>query len=304
MKQFSFYVLTLTSLLFLLTACGGTGKSFWIDNPTSSPITVTIDNDSYEIPANSGVSVDIASGKHTLSYNGQTINMVVKPNDQECVINPTLSNYVFFNNLYVVEGREEKAQSEYDNKIESYTYPLALANNDTIMVPFKLIENTLFIERYNYYWHFGVTEDYKDITEDMSKTNQSTLNRAKIFRENDFYKYIGKENLPEGFVIKPSTMKLSDLPAYEFIPSEVIDLCPAIKDDLISLKAKFESLETMTDAKEFEALTSYKLSNELGEVWNKALEVKPEDNSECDTAIRLLTKHKPSFGEMNAYIVK
>lgn len=305
MKHCFYFII---SLAVLLTSCDYNNtvrpKTFWMDNPTSSSITVVIDETNYELPANSGVNVELNFGKHSMTYNGETINFVVKPNDQNCVINPTLSNYIFFNEIYVVEGKEDKAAAEYEKTKDAYLYPLVLENNDTISVPFKVIQNTLFIEQYQYYWHFGVTEPYTDVRLDMGGTSSATINRSKLFRESDFIDYVGKEKLPEGFVIKPSTMKLGELPVYELVPSAVIAGCPFIKDDLEKIKAKFDSLQIMTDGARFRTLTSYELYNNMGDVWHKSLKVKDEGADDCGKSIKFLLDRKPSFGQMNAYIVK
>lgn len=309
--KISFYFFALLTLFF--TSCSDTSeggsKTFWLDNPTSSPITVSIDENSYEVPANSGIDLKIGFGKHTLSYGDETINIMVKPNDQECIINPTLSNYVFHNEAYLVEGKEDDFTRDTERSARYFEYPLILDSNDTIKVPFKVIENTLFIEKHAYSWYFGLTEPYRNIVvHDISKIQQASVNKSKIFREKDFLEYI--ENLPEGFTLKSPKTKLSDLPAYEFIPSEAIEACPTLKDDLMKLRTKFESLETITDADRFRTLSLFELQEDLRQIYMKQSEEKfknkgiPQIDPVCYNIIEKLSRAELPFGSMNAYIVE
>lgn len=280
-------------------------KVFWMDNPTSSPIMVVIDDMNYELPANSGANIEINFGKHTLTYNGETVRFVVKPNDQNCVINPTLSNYIFYNEMYVVEGREDKVAAEYEKIKKAYLFPFVLETNDTISVPFKVIQNTLFIEQYEYFWHFGVTQPYTNVRLNMDNTSAATVNRSKVFREDDFLKYIGIENLPKGFVIKPAAMKLSDLKPYEYISDDVIAGCINEKEALEKIKIKFDSLQIITEPVRFRELYLYELNRDLSDVNGRVREgASDDDRLNCIHSFIAMMDRKPSFGMMNAYVVK
>lgn len=309
MKNSFFYL----AIIIFLVSCDTTpkvsSKSFIIDNPTSATITVKIDEQDYKIPSNSSVTTTLDFGKHSMTYNGEKVNFFVKPNDQNCIINPTLSNYYLYHEIYLVKGAENVTEDKL-KYTDDYLYPYVKPNGDTINVPFLLISNTLFIEQYQYYWHFDMDHPFVDINSKVDEKEKKlmeeyikTLFKSKIFREHDFLEYVKDKgiDLPEGF-IKSEKYKLSNLPAYEFIPKDIIDSCPLFKNELMNIKSSFDSLQIMTDKARAYKLISYELNNRLNDV---RIGVIRQNKQSCDfNKIDILTKRKPSFGEMNAYIVK
>jgi len=91
-----------------------------IDNPTNKALIVTIDNQQYEVPANTFLKVDLEMGHHKIDckdYNIAGEDLYLHPTEYS-VINPTKSTYVIYNIIYTkkdlksqfkayaVEGRE------------------------------------------------------------------------------------------------------------------------------------------------------------------------------------------------------
>ncbi|WP_165022165.1 hypothetical protein [Dysgonomonas sp. ZJ279] len=297
--------------ILFLTACDQpvpeASKVFWVDNPTNAAIDITIDDQLYTIPANSGINADLLAGQHQLTYNNQSIRFFVKPNEQACVINPTLNNYIFYTEIYREIGKAEEANAEYEKLKTAYLHEFVLQTGDTILVPFR-VTNDLFIEQYEYYWHLNVVESYKEhVTIRTDKNyNLTTAPQSKLFRENDFFEYIGRENLPEGFVFTPSNQKLSDLSPYVFISDNTVCDCQPVNGAIEAYRARFDSL-LMTDAANYRmAFDDFRrvdflsnLEKECSPRYNKTIE-----NNNFDSLMVAIGKRKEELGMKNAIIIK
>lgn len=301
--------------MLLFTACNTSdslpSKQFWMDNPTEKAIQVKIDSTVYDLPPNSGMTVDLSAGQHSLAYNGESLKFFVKPNDQGSVINPTLSNYIFFNEIYVVEGREDKAEAEYEKIKNAYFHPFVLETGDTISVPFKVIENQLFIEQYEYYWHFGITEPYKNVRLNMGNTSLATVNRSKLFRENDFFQYIGTENLPKGFKLPQNQYNLKDQKEFVLIPDTLNMDCEVAQKYLDRYRDQYKNLLKSDAANYHAAYDSVKsgyyhlfpteIERECSPRYNKE---KSSSDDNFDIVNVTIGKNLEKFLEKNAIIIK
>lgn len=308
--RFIYFIAT----LLLLTACHQSSKvpskQFWMDNPTDKTIQVKIDSVVYDLPASSGQTVELIAGKHLLTYNGESVKFFVKPNDQGCVINPTLGNYIFFHEIYIVEGKEKEGNAEYEKMRAIYMHPFEIQPGDTIDVPFQVISDQLFIEQYEYFWHLGITESYKNnarTSADLSRA--STAPQSKLFRENDFYNYVGRENLPEGFALKQSDLKLSDLKPFVFVADTITVDCEPAQKYLDLYRSRFKELLN-SDAEHYKAkydtLRYYtkfptEVEKECSSRYNKD---RISSDNDIDKASVRIGKNLEKLGEKNAFIIK
>ncbi|GBU07561.1 hypothetical protein AwDysgo_08920 [Bacteroidales bacterium] len=304
MKHFIYF-----SLLLVLSSCDFSNEkprstTFWIDNPLETPITISIDGKKHEIAANSQLLLELKSGRHSLDYNNEQINFVVKPNDQQVIMNPTLSNYVFYNEIYSEIGKN--AEEEVERAYKAYLYDYYLPSGDTVKVPFKLVSD-FFIGRYNYYWHLNPTEPFPNTAKiNKGGSNLSTAPQSKIFREHDFYSYIGEELAAE-FRFPKNETKLSDLKPFEFMPDSLhFDCAPAEK--VLQLKrAQFDSLQT-ADHSEMRALYN-RFSNQK-DMSNVRNECSPSDNKSLDPNSnygdleKVMSNRVSELSENSAFIVK
>ncbi|WP_010251025.1 hypothetical protein [Myroides injenensis] len=211
-------LLSLLLVTFLFVGCNSSSNNYWIDNPTDKPITVYIDNISYDIPANTKKEVSIEYGKHQLKYNGQelTFHNGGRVNSTQAIINPTQSNYVFYKQIFM-DPNDERATEEFANwAIKTQSDSLRLKINDsitTIFVPFQ-VSNKLFIDKHDFNWTYNVDEPMPEgIT--LSSPIVTSRNRQlkndpnykagkfqeaiyKIYREQDFKDYLkqfGDDNI-------------------------------------------------------------------------------------------------------------
>ncbi len=214
MKKSILGVLLLVSVLFI--ACGkatsSTGNDYWIDNPTDQEIIVKIDEQEFVIPAESNAIATLSWGKHTMSYNGENINFFCKPagyNEGEArtFLNPTQSNYVIYNQLFIVPD-DSRATDDFINWFMH-------SNSDSIVIsekgvkskeflPFS-VDNSLFITKSNVSWDYFLDEELpedlifrsplvfrknKKLLKDANyQAGQFQDSKKKIFREKDFWSH-------------------------------------------------------------------------------------------------------------------
>lgn len=292
--------------ILLFTACSQSGslpsKTFWMDNPTDNAISVKIDNEKYDLPANSGLNVKLSAGPHLMVYKGDSLHFLVKPNDQNTVINPTLSNYIFHHSIFIVEGKEDRAEAEMKANQEAYYSPFVLETGEIISVPFKVIENHLFIDQYEYYWHFGVTEPYEDISLNLGNNNIATINRSKLFREKDFLEYIGTEDLIEGFKLPQNHYTFKDQKAFVLIPDSLKMNCEAAQVYLDKYRAKYQDL-LHADASSYKAaLDSVKFGYYKIFPIDIQKECNEKSNNNLDKVNVIIGKNLEKFSMKNAVI--
>lgn len=230
-------------LLIFVTSCqrGGSPKSFLVDNPTDEAIAVMFDNEVYEIPAQGGIYVDLPNGQHTMEYNGDRVKFMVISCDQDMVINPTLSNYVLSYQVYydVNKGFDDEGITEIT---ESYLFPFVTSSGDTINVPFKVI-NPLFIERYEYYWNFGLTDAHRAVQKirvDKSFKNTNLI-QSNLYREKDFRI---REEIPADFDLPKTYTSYNDFGVVnsDSLFGGLVSDCEGLNKVIAVRKAKFDSL--------------------------------------------------------------
>ena len=209
-------------LAFGLTLVGCSEPSSidrWIDNPTANEIKVTIDGKELTIPAKSGVNYTFEYGKHTLSYNNDDFNFVVKPAQfgESGFINPTQSNYYLYTVIY---STSEISDEEYEkilkqNREINKILAIIDGKEQEIEMPAKLI-NDILIERSDYHWNYSYDQAFpEEITQDLRlKKNQSYQEIfRKLYRESDFIELI-KEDEQEDISFPYQPKKFSEISQY------------------------------------------------------------------------------------------
>ena len=84
--------------LLLFTACGN-NVDVAVDNPTSTPIMVTIDTLTFEVPAEEVVWVEMGKGSHTVKLEGQD-DVAFDFSQSAYMLNPTMSEYLVVKEFY------------------------------------------------------------------------------------------------------------------------------------------------------------------------------------------------------------
>lgn len=196
MKRFKYSMLLVCSLSLVGCFESSTHEdtiSRQIDNPTDKEIKVSIDGNELVIPAKSSVNHTFEYGKHQLTYNGQSLNFIVKPTKSynDGFINPTQSNYYMYQAYYSTKGQTRK--NEMIKNVKTFQVTINGEPWD-IELPVKII-NDVFIERY--YGKYGVAWSYginDKLPEQISfeKSTTSAPIRYKLFREADFIEYLAK----------------------------------------------------------------------------------------------------------------
>lgn len=280
-----FFSLLLISLLSIFTSCTSSSVEHWIDNPTDKEITINIDGADVTIPAKSGINHLFEYGKHTLSYNGSSVNFMVKPSKMKCFINPTQSNYIFYKNMYINEDDERATESYMDwleKQISSETQIILNDSLQTLSLPFQVV-NDLFIEKTNYNWDYYLDEDIpasvvlKNAV--VTRRNRSLANdpnyqagkfqtvKSKIFREADFFGYLKESGIEDKITFPQNAVKLSELPKVEMPEIDVNKIaCPKGRESVeLALEHwnKWLTLSGGDFAKEYD--------DYIGVIWQKIL---------------------------------
>lgn len=301
----------LTSLCLLFASCSesvseSTSKTFWIDNPLDKEIKIKIDDKEIKIPAQSGVEQSIEYGSHELSYDGQKAKFMAKPSAFQVIMNPTLSNYVMYAEVYYYED-SQKAIDQGNVLLDEYSQDYKLANDSVRRIPIR-VYSSLFFDASKEQWDYDITTPIPDQIETQVVKDTKLLAglKKKLFREKDFFAYIGAEiNLS-----RPETTKLDDLKLEPVISEELLTSdCPEAQKGLDSLKASIIKLETSTSNHEF--MEAYKpFENMYNEETGVARFVnKVNINKDCPTRSFVDTRREinnrlTDFNNISAWIVK
>jgi hypothetical protein len=212
MKKIKYTLLLICSLM-LVGCFEKTSIEHWIDNPTTSDIKVVIDGNELAIPANSGVNYKFEFGQHNLSYNNDTVNFTVDSSQSFAIINPTLSNYVIYRIEYkkdsVLGGVSDIISIAAGKKDEDDYKTSIIINGELVEIeaPFKAI-NDLFINKEQYKWDYFLDDPVPDSVK-LRKFKSKSI-KMKIFRENDFFKFLKKIGVKDEMRFPANSKKLSD----------------------------------------------------------------------------------------------
>lgn len=231
MKKHLFQILTVSLILSSLFSCSKPSRgTYLIDNPTNENITVSVDDAEYVVPANSGLDVEIEYGRHILKYNGQSITIFVKNSaDKRVIVNPTLSNYVIYSQLYVTDdASEEEFNSFYESfiKINGDSIDLKIGDDTTrLFAPIK-VYNDLFIEATENGWDYAINEELPDAASIFTDTGKHfQTSKKKIFREKDFWDFFNDGKFKDSsFEIIIDKIAYKDIPRFDPVPSNLKDV--------------------------------------------------------------------------------
>ena len=327
MRSINIYLsLFLISLLFSFNSC--TTKSsaeHWIDNPTDKEIVINIDGTDITIPAQSGINYNFEFGKHTLTYNGSSVNFMAKPPMMACIINPTQSNYIFYKNMYVNEA-DERATESYmawlKKQISSETTIILNDSLQTMPLPFQIV-NDLFIEEINYNWDYYLEETIPAnvVLRDalVTKRNRSLADdpnyqagkfqtvKSKIFRETEFLDYLKESGVEDNIQFPKNIVRYEELPKVKMATINLDSIaCPPGKEAVELALEHWDRLLTLkgTDfAKEYEIV-----SNLRHNVLTQSLEIRCEKEYDGDysakAAMTKVMKVTSSLSYLNFFIVE
>lgn len=244
----------------------------WIDNPTANEIKVSIDGKELIIPAKSGINYTFDYGKHSLSYNNQTINFMAKPAivSNSGFINPTQSNYILLTTYYT------NNQQVYEKMIASKlkNVPIIINGEQTeIELPINVV-NDVFIERNKTPWDYSIDEALPDSVT-VKGENQYQSQRRKLYREDEFLKTLDiPENEKVSFPYQPKNF--ADLPKV---------VMPTISLDSITCKKGREFVDTQVkDWNKFFNSTGKELANVYNQLTSsETFQTKHAILSECST---------------------
>lgn len=219
----------MAALLLVNSSCGDMFKETWeylADNPLDKEITLQIDGKEYAIPAKTTKSIKLEQGKHTLTYNGASVNFVTKVNSNETVtlLNPTLSNYLLNAQFYVKEGAKNDDVSRlYKESCREYQ-----SEEGTVELPVKVL-NSLFIEKSQNEWMFGLDEDAREQIRSGKINPGSKHVFYKLYREVDYRSEMAEE-LPKGVVFPSNPNTLANQPVYAFPIKKLTSDCDAANE--------------------------------------------------------------------------
>lgn len=164
--------------LLLLVGCSGP-VDFEIDNPTDTPVTLTIDAQPHVIPAHTTVPVSLEPGQHRLqSEKIGTVRMVVYADGIGGLINPTLGEYVIVTEQYVT------------NKTNSGGLASKVELNDVVIDGPYVKATGLFIPRS---WDVGLLGELPTTVVSNSPDTSSDY-RTKLFNVPGFFEYLDAED--------------------------------------------------------------------------------------------------------------
>lgn len=234
---------------FSLVACGPNVPSqlFTLDNPTIDDIVVLIDDDRYELKGSSSAQVTLPAGRHALTYGGETIHFIVNPKDQPAVINPTLTPYVLYSQIY----QDDSGRGNWEELAENQALTKYEIDGEEVYLPWEYTKGELFFNRYDYNWHFGVTDELPETYyTDGSYDYIDTMARVKVYRLTDFYEMLHEEDideLPEELMPVATYQKLSDIPKDLLTPAIGKPLCENVLTDLQIKKDEYRAMIQNSD---------------------------------------------------------
>ena len=210
-----------------LAACSSK-VDFEIDNPTASPLAISIDGKDLPVAPNASRPVSLAPGEHTLhTQRLGDVRFIVYVDSRGGLINPTLSEYVTAREIYVTGEDKLKNFGASGLGIE--------VGGVEFKGPFDKFHG-LFIDKT---WNFGVREPFPQEQIVAHVDSSGGKISTKIFTAPDFITYVEegmgepgayKREQPAGYVapvytLEPAPASLPALdPAFEAHAGPLRDL--------------------------------------------------------------------------------
>lgn len=143
-----------------------------------------------------------------------------------------------------------KAQDQWSQFGKEYLYNNESEDGTIVQVPFK-VTNDFFIDRYQYYWHYDVNTPYPSVTTiDKKHDFYVAIEKAKIFRLNDFPAYQKELEivLPDNLVLKGTGVRsLNELKPFEIVDRNVTYPYEKTNEMLEAVAQRFDSLGMISD---------------------------------------------------------
>jgi hypothetical protein len=195
------------ALVALLAGCSDRSASYSIDNPTDTPLSLTIDGKTYEVGPHAGKSLSLSAGEHTMKGDViGDIKFISYYRGRGGIINPTLSDYVIYRQSFEKENTHSPG---YMGKLDQ-----VVLDGVTFEGTMKKADE-LFIDKD---WTYDVDEELPNsVTEHDNGSNNTVHN--KVFRAKDFIAFFEKNadaagyfesNRPKDYV--PAPRKVTILP--------------------------------------------------------------------------------------------
>lgn len=214
------YTLLVTCSLSLVGCFESSSLDRWIDNPTANEIKLTIDGNELTIPAQSGIQYNFDYGKHTLTYNDDSLNFIVKPAKfgMASFINPTQSNYFIYT---VVYSTSNISQEEYDKLSQRAIKKLPIiVNGEEAEIELPTVEiNDVFIDRMDTKWDYSFDEPFpEELFEELNLPKGSYYydDKRKLFREVDFLDYLKNDGVEEAISFSYQPKKFNETTKHVF----------------------------------------------------------------------------------------
>lgn len=154
-----------------------------IDNPTNKALVVTIEDQQYEVPANTFLKVDLEIGHHKIDckdYNIAGEDLYLDPTEYG-VINPTKSKYVIYNIIYTKKDLKSQFKAYAVEGREIYSLLGKPEVTTDLFIPDRTMGK-------------GNIDDEQPDFENYNRINQDYSYLTKIFRLNDFFKFYDNNN--------------------------------------------------------------------------------------------------------------
>lgn len=272
MKIFNhpFKIILLSFLTISLAGCfESTSHDFWIDNPTNAEIHVTIDESTYQIPAESGTFANLTWGKHALTYNGENIHFFVQNSSaNKSFINPTQSTYVINHMIYIDDTDARATDSYLEWLSNTYNHKVLFEIDgvkEEIEVPFS-VHNDLFMEYSKASWDYFLNEELPEEVELYSpvvtRQNRQLLNdpnykagafqttKKKLFRAQDYIKEYLQEFSDSDIKIILDKRAYQDYVPYKIALTKVDSVQgEKFKSHLVNLQNDINAWFQLTDPK-------------------------------------------------------
>lgn len=154
-----------------------------IDNPTAQDLSLSIDGQAYEVPANSHIKVDLALGQHKIdckAYHIKNEDLNIDPVVYG-VVNPTKSKYVIYNIIYTEKDLKDQFKPYQIEGREIYSLLGKPEVSTDLFIPDRTMGK-------------GNIDDKEPAFENYSRINQDYAYLTKIFRLKDFFEFYDKNN--------------------------------------------------------------------------------------------------------------
>lgn len=289
-------LVTVCVLMVLLASCSDSTWEYTADNPLDTDISFTIDGKEYTIPAGGSIQIGLTQGRHSLTYNGSTANFVTKVmvNKGESILNPTLSNYIVHNYIYVKSQNINVEDTYMEN---SYEYP---TNEGIVRWPARVL-NTLVFDRGVEDWNFGLEREASENV-GVRSAGSSDIVFPKIYREADYLKKYADE-LPVGLVFSKNDHKLNEQAVYEFPKEALYTDCESWNDWMDRLAERM-SRYLSDPSNAFHDINGVQFDI-LNEHRNYRRECNPDNtNEQMNKASEKLFQEAKILGESSTFIVR